>query len=230
MKRKIYRNLLVQYKGGGYDGCYWEWNYFLFDSKGKFHNLISSGRNGIQTKDEAKAILKAKKNSWGRIETEFYKYDLTKKSKIKEFQKEVSESHVSEVIKLVNKIYNKDLMYFECDACETKSYGEMFHDGYKGNGGIGVVMLGKICEDCYCSGLCENCNEYDSTTTYSLSHDQALCEHCIGPNIVYFPLNEWGKRNDIAIHLKEPDEHALEDAKQVAARDNFKLICVYRGN
>lgn len=27
-------NILVQYQGGGYDGCIWEWNYFYIDKQG----------------------------------------------------------------------------------------------------------------------------------------------------------------------------------------------------
>ena len=32
-------NLLIAYKGGGYDGCFWEWN-FLQDTAVVFYSLI----------------------------------------------------------------------------------------------------------------------------------------------------------------------------------------------
>lgn len=39
-------NILCQYQGGGYDGCFWEWNYFYIDKQGGFHNIAASGRAG----------------------------------------------------------------------------------------------------------------------------------------------------------------------------------------
>lgn len=60
MKNKNYKNLLVQYKGGSYDGCHWEWNYFLFDSVGVFYDIASSGCNGIDNEEEARELLSNK--------------------------------------------------------------------------------------------------------------------------------------------------------------------------
>ena len=40
---------IVQYKGGGYDGCFWEWNYAYYDRNGVFHSLYHSGRSGCPT-------------------------------------------------------------------------------------------------------------------------------------------------------------------------------------
>ena len=35
-------NTIVQYKGGGYDGCFWEHNYDYFDGEGHFHCIGSA--------------------------------------------------------------------------------------------------------------------------------------------------------------------------------------------
>ena len=43
------RNSLVQYKGGGYDGCFWEHNYAWIDARGHFHDIYSSGYKGCRT-------------------------------------------------------------------------------------------------------------------------------------------------------------------------------------
>ncbi len=40
------KNKLLFYKGGGYDGCFWEWNFCLWDADGKWHNLFTSGCTG----------------------------------------------------------------------------------------------------------------------------------------------------------------------------------------
>ncbi len=50
-------NTMVEYKGGGFDGCHWQWNYFMFDEGGTFHNLFSSGRKGVKTELEAQNLL-----------------------------------------------------------------------------------------------------------------------------------------------------------------------------
>lgn len=44
-------NTIVQYKGGGYDGCFWEQNYAYFDGEGNFHNIVATGRNGCETEE-----------------------------------------------------------------------------------------------------------------------------------------------------------------------------------
>lgn len=43
---QIPNETLVLYQGGGYDGCFWEWNSFFIDKEGKFHDLGSSGYLG----------------------------------------------------------------------------------------------------------------------------------------------------------------------------------------
>jgi hypothetical protein len=153
------KNLLVQYKGGGYDGCFWEWNYFVFDSNGQFHDIASSGYRGIKDAVKALELLNASPDRFNQ----FYTYKLTSKKALNEFQAECAEQHVSGVVDKVNKIYAKDIMFWKCDSCENKQFdGEMHHDSYKGNGGIGVQMLGKLCEECYSCGMCDHCGEYDA--------------------------------------------------------------------
>ena len=46
---------LVQYKGGGYEGCFWEWNFAIIrppEWDKQFLNIHSSGRNGVNNLDE----------------------------------------------------------------------------------------------------------------------------------------------------------------------------------
>lgn len=52
------KNLLVQYKGGGYDGCFWEYNHFFWDENGDFQNLVSTGYAGVKNESEALALIK----------------------------------------------------------------------------------------------------------------------------------------------------------------------------
>lgn len=160
--RRQFKNLLVQYKGGGYDGCFWEWNFFYFDSKGKFHNLTSTGRMGIKTRYQAIDIINQKPDRFGFKSPDFYYYKTNRKKSVEEFQNEVNERLVAECVDRINRIENKNIMYWECDSCARKCHNsDAFHTGYKGDGGIGVIMLGKLCPDCYITGVCDHCHEYD---------------------------------------------------------------------
>ena len=42
-----YRNRLFEWRGGGYDGCFWEMNQGLVDKDGHWYPLYSTGRDGI---------------------------------------------------------------------------------------------------------------------------------------------------------------------------------------
>jgi hypothetical protein len=152
--------LLVQYQGGGYDGCFWEWNYFYFDSEGQFHNLISSGRKGIKNESEAMALMFGDDdNSWGS--RGLYIYDLNLDNDIQEFFAENAEMSIANVMDKVNKI-DGDIIYLVCSDCGDKIYNskDLFPTGYKGNGGVGIIYSGYVCSDCYCGGSCGNCGEY----------------------------------------------------------------------
>ena len=37
-------NKLVKYQGGGYEGCWWEWNFFMYDQDGEFYSIIATGQ------------------------------------------------------------------------------------------------------------------------------------------------------------------------------------------
>jgi hypothetical protein len=106
---KTLRNVLIQYKGGGYDGCFWEWNFFMFDGRGKFHNLMSTGRMGIKTAEEAKTLIKANED--------LYKYNLKSKKAIREFSTETNPRLVDVIGTKINLIYKKPIVSWECDEC-----------------------------------------------------------------------------------------------------------------
>ena len=150
----LIKNKLIQYKGGGYDGCHWEWNWFLFDSEGSFHNLASTGCMGV--KDLAEAIETL--NGDGH-----YVYKLNKAG-IEAFVTECNDMCVNHVSKMINKAYGEDLISIKCPICEQKTDPEyMVSTGYSGNGGVGIVELDYVCGDCHCSGSCGHCGDYHGT-------------------------------------------------------------------
>ena len=75
--KRLKRNCLYQYQGGGYDGCIWEWNFFLMNNKGKFIDLFSSGFAGIDTKQKAIDYINDNRNE---INNDYYIINLKNKN------------------------------------------------------------------------------------------------------------------------------------------------------
>jgi hypothetical protein len=171
-RKRLYKNTLVQYKGGGYGGCFWEWNFFYFDSKGTFHNVASSGYRGIKEEKEAREYLAEYPVGTKAIiegyREDAYIFNLKVKKEIKDFCENSAESLVVNVSNKVNTIEQKELLYWTCSECGDKIYPRDRDDfgkpyawqGYKGNGGVGIISSGPVCYDCACSYSCGNCGEY----------------------------------------------------------------------
>jgi len=140
------KNILVQYKGGGYDGCFWEWNYFAIDKQGKFHDVASSGHNGIT--EEADALACIKEQARGT-----YIYDLNTDADIREFQAACNAGHVIGVIDKVNELIGDGIditpLYWFCDHCNTKMEGGGHGCDHLGCGGVAIQDNTKICNNCY---------------------------------------------------------------------------------
>ena len=49
INQELKPNTIIQYKGGGYDGCWWEWNYAYISSDRVFNSIWHSGRKGCET-------------------------------------------------------------------------------------------------------------------------------------------------------------------------------------
>jgi len=134
------KNILVQYQGGGYDGCFWEWNFFCFDKDGVFHDIFSSGRCGITEKKKALDLL-AEENE------HTYIYDLTNSANIKEFNDENAKSNIAGMVQWFNEDH-ADLGYdffAVCSECCEKifDYDEIRLENWHGCGGIMSTALRK---------------------------------------------------------------------------------------
>ena len=174
---------LYQYKGGGYDGCIWEWNFFLLDGD-KFIDVVSSGYNGITDSEKAHELAKGLNSPGGRSST--YMYDLDSEESIKEFCSENNPTNVGRVCKRVNSLLDAAVMFYECTYCGERVYHcddvpVLFdEDNYHGDGGIGIVFEAVLCEACYCN-RCDDCDsiiggpgEEDAVVT----DDFQLCSYC----------------------------------------------------
>ena len=169
------KNILVVYKGGGYSGCFWEWNFFSYDKTGKFFNLFTSGRNGIKKESDAEALLSTVPSERGSRD-DIYVYDLTKESEVEEFQEESAVPLVVGIVKgLTSGKYGEydGEIFFRCDKC-----GEKVSDGqcedWHGCGGIAMTADTKICDECNSINTCEDCGEYSE----SVEANGGLCSDC----------------------------------------------------
>jgi hypothetical protein len=153
-------NILVSYTGGGYDGCLWEKNYFLFNANGEWHDVFSSGRNGLKTEERCLAALKSGRDEY---DDELVIYDLTKHSEIHRFQ---NNEPVPYVIGITNKADTGEYgelatIWFKCHYCEKESTEGVAED-WHGCGGIAMTADKQVCRTCHESMTCSECGEFDS--------------------------------------------------------------------
>jgi len=171
-----FKNLLVAYHGGGYDGCFWEWNYFSYDKYGKFHNILTTGRNGIKTESEAmNTVLNPVDGT--------HVYDLMDPAQVNDFQENHNDGQVVAIVEALNTDkygeYDGDI-YFECQKCHEKVDHGPF-DPISIGGQLTVQTERRLCEDCYYTVQCSYCGEDDDDCD---KHD-GLCDYCWGKKIKY---------------------------------------------
>jgi hypothetical protein len=167
MKTQIAKNVLLVYQGGGYSGCFWEWNCFLFDWQGNFHNLHSTGYAGIKDETEARERVLAAMHGEGKRED--YLVHVMSLAQVKHFNKEYAASLVVGAMHSVMQIYNHAPANVQrrlkarivCDVCECDVFDkeEIHYADYRGEGGIVIAPHAKICQQCYDNGSCEMCRE-----------------------------------------------------------------------
>ncbi len=189
---KVKDNTIYQYQGGGYEGCFWEWNMAMI-LNGKFHSLYASGRNGAKTMEELESRIETlqKEKEWG-VKENVYMTDLTSEESKTELAKECNQSLLMDSLPLANSImYDEDApeelrVFFICDDCGEKVLPEdpdlpnAFHTSYRGlKNGIGTEPTGIVCETCYSSGECSQCCEYVGHENLTYWNEDDFCESCL---------------------------------------------------
>lgn len=161
-------NILVQYKGGGYDGCIWEWNFFFIDKQGTFHNIAASGTGGIR---DLKGAMNLLENNGNSFSTQVFVYCLDNEEDMKSFATESACPHVLGVIRWFNNHNDPDAEPFaicsEC-GCKIVDANEIQLIDIHGCGGIESTADNLLCSECYTARICDCCGEYVGTddTTY----------------------------------------------------------------
>ena len=168
---------LIQYKGGGYDGCHWEWNFFLSikqPGKDRFIDVFSSGHHGI---DCPKKQINLKDES-------YYVYNLDDADSMQELATQSNTSLLAGLIKVINNNLLDDCpIYAVCDVCENQiyDYDLLVQEGWHGCGGIASCSSKIICIECYSIHQCNRCSEYDPEgEMLELDDDSSeyLCQDC----------------------------------------------------
>lgn len=134
------KNTIVQYKGGGYDGCIEEWNYAWIDFDGEFHDIYSSGVFGCNTLTKLQAAYKERPR-------DFDLYPLDKEGEPERFGRETPLTHLLGVARFLVQFHQT--IPCKCDDCgETFDADEMIGVDPKGIGGAESQYRGVVCENC----------------------------------------------------------------------------------
>ena len=168
----IKKNLLVAYEGGGYSGCIWEWNFFMFDAKGVYHDIFSSGCAGIY--DDAELAISVVDSN--RDDLMFFRLDS--KEDVINFSKKMAGSLVESVFRWMLENQMEYKLWFECSICEQESSAD-FPVSYclSHMGGIVYANTELSCEDCHSSHTCLYCGEFwEDNSGFDL--DTGYCDEC----------------------------------------------------
>jgi hypothetical protein len=143
---------VVAYKGGGFNGCWWQWNYFAFDGDGEWFNVYSSGYKGITAPDQFDHTIHFDENDnpYFLIRKErchLYKVDVTEDSLA--FADAYNPGHVAAVAAVMEK--RGIVMRGECDECgEVFDIRSMDPTNWAGDGhGIQLEANSLVCRACY---------------------------------------------------------------------------------
>ena len=176
---------LVVYEGGGYDGCFWAYNAFLKDAEDNYHNIHSTGYNGIKTENLNDSDIE---ESLEKKNAEFI--DLNNEVEVLKFTKSFGADNVFNYGCFVNKLYeekyDKEPMKFICEKCgsiEVINIEICEPIGCSWQGGLIYSSENLICKECYSENVCEECGEYCPNDTFKEFNGWKCCENCYAYNI-----------------------------------------------
>jgi hypothetical protein len=156
--------ILIQYKGGGYSGCFWEWNYGFISEDKLFSSIHASGYKGCENIKDMRKYLEDTTNT-------AYIYDLESKESILEFTHESNGVHVVGVGSWLDKNHGITI-YAPCTICGDE---DAIYD-YEG-----IILEGEdmICHDCHSTNTCGYCGEfYHDQDDVEKFDEEGYCEYC----------------------------------------------------
>jgi hypothetical protein len=141
----VNKNLLVAYEGGGYDGCFWEWNYTYIGNNGHAEIIVSSGALGMKNIGSAADV-----QSWidrhSGEEVDFF--DLDTPAEMIDFTNRWPVSHVITVGEWLD-AHTHWSLDAACSKCKKVfPVINLIMDSPRGCGGIAITYDEILCEDC----------------------------------------------------------------------------------
>jgi len=152
------KNKLMLYQGGGYSGCYWEWNFCFWDGNGEWFNIYSSGEDGIES--EKAALEYAESIDYPNIIV-----DLTEQDEVDKMYADFNEDMIVEILRWLNTEHDYGLAV-KCAKCGEHTSVDNDQDYFD--------IENRVCKDCYDDGQCQECFEYDEDL-----NEDGLCSYCI---------------------------------------------------
>lgn len=144
--------LLIQYKGGGYDGCFWEYNYCYYDHANTFHSIAASGYRGCKNEEEW-LDYQAHADKGDSTLYAYDEYNLNNPTDRQRFVREAPISHLLGVAKwLEDEVVedNEQPLMATCDGCDTEwAVADMVGTGIRGCGGIAMEYTALVCPYCH---------------------------------------------------------------------------------
>lgn len=192
------KNTLLFYQGGGYSGCIWEWNFCFWDADSEWHDLYSSGRDGIESEERALIVA-----SEADILDGISVIDLTDAEAFKQFQMDNNAGLVLQIAQELNESYDYSLEITcsECDCSFVADHSE---------GETAIDDDNIVCYECLAAGTCDCCGEYVGDTELIQCNDDG--DDDVGAELAV--LGYYNVCNDCFVYNKEEFERAkLEDLR-----------------
>jgi hypothetical protein len=132
---------LVIYQGGGFDGCFWQWNWGFIREDGTWDSIHASGRRGCPTMEKlVQYIMDAP--TFGDIQ-------IIPVSELAEHF--VGKYNDGIVLNAMRHLASEHGIHVEaeCQEChQTFDVAQMHNYSYHGEGGMAVALDGIVCDDC----------------------------------------------------------------------------------
>jgi hypothetical protein len=177
------KSKLMVYEGGGYSGCFWEYNMCAWDQNGDWHDVFSSGRDGLTTEEMANEAIRQKSHK-------HVLFDMNVKKEMNVFRDDYAVNLVFEAVKYFSDHKIESKLMLKCCECGTESddVDNFCLEGLRGDGGIHYSNTDIICFDCRSNSSCDYCGEYfpDANVSKALveTHNgEKYCEFCLKSNI-----------------------------------------------
>lgn len=137
------KNKILIFKGGGYDGCFWQWNAATFEG-GKLapdKSIITGwkGKDLVESIEEDGVFNALRSLKWDS-KSPFLIWD---KKDWLYFCREWNSGFARNLARLLD-------LDMPCNKCgEVFPASEIHHSGYTGDGGIGIQFTDNKCQECF---------------------------------------------------------------------------------